>query len=106
MSERNRRFVLRERPAGRIGPGTFELVEEPVPNIVEAEALVRTQWISLDPANRGWIRDAPSYLPPVEIGEVMPGAGPRPCRGLQASMLPRGTAGHRAARLARVDGDP
>ena len=75
MSERNRRFVLRERPSGRIGPGTFELVEEPVPNIVEGEALVRTQWISLDPANRGWIRDAPSYLPPVGIGEVMRGLG-------------------------------
>ena len=75
MSEGNRRFVLRERPAGRIGPGTFELVDEPVPNIVEGEALVRTQWISLDPANRGWIRDAPSYLPPVGIGEVMRGLG-------------------------------
>jgi NADPH-dependent curcumin reductase CurA len=75
VSERNRRFVLRERPSGRIGPGTFELVDEPVPNIVEGEALVRTQWISLDPANRGWIRDAPSYLPPVEIGEVMRGLG-------------------------------
>ena len=75
MSEGNRRFVLRERPTGRIGPGTFELVNEPVPNIVEGEALVRTQWISLDPANRGWIRDAPSYLPPVGIGEVMRGLG-------------------------------
>ena len=75
MSEGNRRFVLRERPTGRIGPGTFELVDEPVPNIVEGEALVRTQWISLDPANRGWIRDAPSYLPPVGIGEVMRGLG-------------------------------
>jgi N-terminal domain of oxidoreductase len=62
VSERNRRFVLRERPSGRIGPGTFELVDEPVPNIVEGEALVRTQWISLDPANRGWIRDVPSYV--------------------------------------------
>jgi NADPH-dependent curcumin reductase CurA len=75
VSERNRRFVLRERPGGRIGPGTFELVDGPVPNIVKGEALVRTQWISLDPANRGWIRDAPSYLPPVGLGEVMRGLG-------------------------------
>lgn len=71
MSERNRRFLLRERPSGRIGPGTFELVEEPVPEIGDGEALVRTQWISLDPASRGWIRDAPSYVPPVGVGEVM-----------------------------------
>jgi len=75
MSGRNRRFVLRERPSGRIGPGTFELVEEPVPEIVDGEALVRTQWISLDPASRGWIRDAPSYVPPVGIGEVMRARG-------------------------------
>src|SRR5262249_59513400 len=72
---RNRRFVWGERRGGRIGPETFELVDEPVPNIAEGEALVRTQWISLDPANRGWIRDVPSYVPPVEIGEVMRGLG-------------------------------
>ena len=75
MSERNRRFVLRERPSGRIGPGTFELVEERIPAIVEGEALVRTQWISLDPTNRTWIRDTPTYLPPVGIGEVMRALG-------------------------------
>lgn len=75
MSERNRRFVLRERPSGRIGPGTFELVEEPIPEIGDGEVLVRTQWISLDPANRGVIRDRESYVPPVGIGEVMRGGG-------------------------------
>jgi NADPH-dependent curcumin reductase CurA len=75
VSERNRRFLLRERPSGRIGPGTFELVDGPVPEIADGEALVRTQWISLDPASRGWIRDAPSYVPPVGVGEVMRGRG-------------------------------
>ena len=33
MSDRNRRFLLRERPTGRIGPDTFELSEEAVPEI-------------------------------------------------------------------------
>ncbi|MCW3016792.1 MAG: NADP-dependent oxidoreductase, partial [Solirubrobacterales bacterium] len=31
----------------------------------------RTKCLSLDPAMRGWLNDAPSYLPPVGIGEVM-----------------------------------
>jgi len=31
MTERNRRFLLHERPQGRIGPTTFDLVEEDVP---------------------------------------------------------------------------
>ena len=30
-----------------------------------------TKLISLDPAMRGWLNDARSYVPPVGIGEVM-----------------------------------
>jgi NADPH-dependent curcumin reductase CurA len=75
MAERNRKFLLRERPEGRIGPETFELVEEDAPEIGEGEALVRTEWISLDPTNRAWINDTPTYLPPVGIGEVMRAGG-------------------------------
>ena len=54
---------------------TFELVEEDVPDIGDGEALVRTEWISLDPTNRTWIGETPTYLPPVGIGEVMRAAG-------------------------------
>ncbi|OBI85443.1 NADP-dependent oxidoreductase [Mycobacterium asiaticum] len=75
MADRNRRFLLRERPTGRIGPNTFELDEQPIPDIGDGEALVRVDWISLDPTNRAWINDLPSYLPPVGIGEVMRGGG-------------------------------
>jgi len=75
VPDSNRRFLLRERPTGRIGPDTFELAEEAVPEIADGEALVRVEWISLDPTNRTWIDDAPGYLPPVQIGEVMRAAG-------------------------------
>jgi len=75
MPDRNRRFLLRERPSGRIGPDTFELVEETLPEIGDGEALVRVGWISLDPTNRTWINDTPTYLPPVGIGEVMRAGG-------------------------------
>jgi NADPH-dependent curcumin reductase len=40
MSKRNRRFLLRERPRGRIGSETFELVEEPIPEIGAGQVLV------------------------------------------------------------------
>jgi NADPH-dependent curcumin reductase CurA len=73
MAERNRRYLLRERPEGRVDANTFELVEEEAPSPGEGEALVRTEWISLDPTNRAWINDTPTYLPPVGIGEVMRG---------------------------------
>ena len=75
MPDSNRRFILRSRPEGRISADTFELVEEPIPDLQDGEALVRTQWISLDPTNRAWINDTPTYLPPVGIGEVMRGLG-------------------------------
>ncbi len=75
MSDVNRRFLLRERPTGRIDAGTFELVEEAVPEIGDGEALVRARWISLDPTNRAWIGETPTYLPPVAIGEVMRAGG-------------------------------
>jgi NADPH-dependent curcumin reductase CurA len=71
----NRRFALRQRPHGRIDAETFELVEEDLPALGEGEALVRTEWISVDPTNRGWISDAPGYLPPVAIGETVRALG-------------------------------
>ncbi len=75
MPESNRRFLLHTRPEGRISDDTFELVEEPVPEIADGQALVRNLWISLDPTNRMWISDVPTYLPPVGIGEVMRAVG-------------------------------
>ena len=43
----------------------------PVPG--EGEILVRNILLSLDPANRGWVMEVKSYVPPVAIGEVMRG---------------------------------
>ena len=37
--------------------------------------LVKTLALSLDPAMRGWMNDAKSYIPPVGIGEVMRAGG-------------------------------
>jgi NADPH-dependent curcumin reductase CurA len=75
MPDSNRRFLLHSRPEGRITDDTFDLVEEPVPEIGDGQALVQTEWISLDPTNRAWIGETPTYLPPVGIGEVMRGLG-------------------------------
>ncbi|MCW3017482.1 MAG: conserved hypothetical NADP-dependent oxidoreductase [Solirubrobacterales bacterium] len=71
----NRRFLLKTRPEGRVGAHNFQLVREPVPRLADGEVLVRNTWLSLDPTNRGWMTDAPGYMPPVAIGEVMRGFG-------------------------------
>lgn len=75
MSETNRRFLLRERPKERVDADTFELVTEPVPEIGEGEALIRTEYVSIDPTNRTWLNDTPTYLPPVQIGDVVRAGG-------------------------------
>jgi NADPH-dependent curcumin reductase CurA len=49
----------------------FEVIEAPVPEPGEGEAVVKIEYFSLDPAMRGWVRDERSYLPPIELGAVM-----------------------------------
>lgn len=51
----------------------FEWREQAVPSLNEGELLVRNIYLSMDPANRGWMNETESYIPPVEIGEVMRG---------------------------------
>jgi NADPH-dependent curcumin reductase CurA len=67
----NRQLRLARRPEGEPTHDDFELTEEETPAPGEGEALVQVLQISLDPAMRGWMNDAPSYVPPVGIGEVM-----------------------------------
>ena len=71
------RIVLRERPRVEILPDTFEsqTVSKDVLNAGASEVVVQVTYLSLDPAMRGWLRDARSYLPPVQIGEVMRSLG-------------------------------
>ncbi|WEK58003.1 MAG: NADP-dependent oxidoreductase [Candidatus Brevundimonas phytovorans] len=73
MSLRNRQWVLRQRPQGLIKDGDLELIETAVPDLKDAEVLVRTIYLSLDPTNRTWMNDSQGYLPPVALGEVMRG---------------------------------
>ena len=73
MPTANRQWILRQRPRGLIQPGDLELVESPIPDLKEAQVLVRTVYLSLDPTNRTWMNDAEGYLPPVGLGEVMRG---------------------------------
>lgn len=67
----NRQFRLASRPRGMVTRENFELVREPVAEPGPGEVLVKTEYISLDPAMRGWMAEGRSYIPPVQIGEVM-----------------------------------
>ncbi len=64
----NRRFLLVRRPYGDPLPEDFKLVEEAVPAPPAGGFVVRNHYASLDPAQRGWMDDAPSYMPPIPLG--------------------------------------
>lgn len=70
------RVVLAERPKAAVTPSTFR--KEVVPFDSKAgpsQVLVKVEYVSLDPAMRGWLNDRRSYIEPVKIGAVMRAAG-------------------------------
>lgn len=69
----NRRFTLASRPHGMPTAADFKLDNVPIPTPGAGELLLRTVFLSLDPYMRGRMSDAPSYAPPLHIGETMVG---------------------------------
>ena len=67
----NRQWLLATRPSGMVGPQNFNYAETPIPEPQSGEVLVKNQFLSFDPAQRGWMLDRKGYLPPVNIGEPM-----------------------------------
>ncbi|HEY0974193.1 MAG TPA: NADP-dependent oxidoreductase [Solimonas sp.] len=71
MSTKNRQFKLAQRPQGMVKRADFEYVETALPEPGDGQFLVKNEYLSLDPAMRGWMNEGKSYVPPVGIGEVM-----------------------------------
>ncbi|WP_155718249.1 NADP-dependent oxidoreductase, partial [Pseudomonas fluorescens] len=74
-AQTNRQFLLAKRPVGAATRETFTYQEVPVGEPQDGQVLVRNEYLSLDPAMRGWMNEGKSYIPPVGIGEVMRALG-------------------------------
>lgn len=74
-AETNRQFLLAKRPVGAATRDTFTYQQVPVAQPKEGQILVKNQYLSLDPAMRGWMNEDKSYIPPVGLGEVMRALG-------------------------------
>src|SRR5437764_10653491 len=70
----NRQVLLVEKPAGKLGPEHFKMVDGAMPEPKDGEALLRVRYISLDAANRAWMHGA-TYRAAVEANTVMAGGG-------------------------------
>ena len=71
----NTQCRLAARPVGLPKPSDWEVVESPVGSPADGEFLVRVEYLSVDPAMRTWMNAGRSYVPPVELGEVMRAGG-------------------------------
>jgi len=67
---------LVKRPDIEITPDLFEVVELETPDLNDGQILIKQTHMSLDPAMKGWMMpDRDSYIPPVELGDVMRSSG-------------------------------
>ncbi|MCF5602494.1 NADP-dependent oxidoreductase, partial [Pseudomonas syringae] len=71
----NRQFLLAKRPSGTVRRDDFTYQTVPVTALADGQILVRNKYLSLDPAMRGWMNEGKSYIPAVELGEVMRALG-------------------------------
>ncbi|MGR5221354.1 NADP-dependent oxidoreductase [Vibrio parahaemolyticus] len=70
-------ILLSQRPDDKpLGPHMFEVVIKEIPSAGPGQILVKQTHMSLDPAMLGWMSpDKNSYIPRVELGEVMRSSG-------------------------------
>jgi hypothetical protein len=67
----NRRLVLAERPVGIPEPAHFRRDDQPLGALADGQFLIRNLYLSVDPAQRGWVNASANYSDPVPIGGVM-----------------------------------
>jgi NADPH-dependent curcumin reductase CurA len=67
----NTQCRLAARPVGLPKAQDWAIVGEPIPAAGNGEFVVEIDYLSIDPAMRTWMNAGRSYVPPVEIGEVM-----------------------------------
>lgn len=72
----NRQWVLARQPQGKVGVEDFARrnAAVPVADLAAGEILIRMVMFGFDPAQRGWMDDAPSYMPPMVLGEPVRGS--------------------------------
>jgi NADPH-dependent curcumin reductase CurA len=71
----NTQVKLAVRPEGFPTDATWTIEKNEIPTAGENEMVVQNHYLSIDPAMRGWLMDRKSYLPPVQVGEVMRALG-------------------------------
>lgn len=67
----NKSIILQKRPVGKPQLLDFKLVGTEMPEIQDAELLLKLKYVSVDPYLRGRMSDAKSYIEPFKLNEAM-----------------------------------
>ncbi|PPK88056.1 hypothetical protein CLV84_1019 [Neolewinella xylanilytica] len=65
----NQTILLKSRPSGKPTLANFDLTTTEIGTPGDGEVLLRSVYVSVDPYLRGRMSDAPSYVPPFEVGK-------------------------------------
>ena len=71
----NNKIVLKKRPNPSVTEELFELKTEELKELQDGEILINVEYVSIDPAMRGWISDVGNYSEPVAIDGTMRSLG-------------------------------
>jgi NADPH-dependent curcumin reductase len=72
---KNTQVKLIQRPIGEPSADCWQIEESETPELAENQLLIKVDYLSIDPAMRGWMNEGKSYIRPVRIGEVMRALG-------------------------------
>ena len=71
LPTKNARVLLKSRPTGIPQAEHFEIAESDMPVLEPGHFIVKNEFLSVEPAMRGWVNAAANYSDPVAIGGVM-----------------------------------
>lgn len=71
ISQTSRKVILRSRPRGIPQAENFEVVSREDPPPRDGQVTIENEFLSVEPAMRGWICDMGNYSKPVAVGSVM-----------------------------------
>lgn len=71
LPKANAQVLLKSRPQGIPQAEHFQIVEAAMPVLESGQFLVRNEFLSVEPAMRGWVNAAANYSDPVPVGGVM-----------------------------------
>jgi NADPH-dependent curcumin reductase CurA len=69
----NKQWILNSFPVGEIKDNDLIFKDSNLTEVNDGEVLIKNIYLSLDPANRGWMSGKASYVDAMQIGDIMRG---------------------------------